>query len=579
MIERFAYARGSRVDDHAVRFSPNLAREPVAFNAELLSPLRFREAISAMHDVVVSDLRFVKRDKSDYEAWKADQAKREALFRREAHRQAEAEIAAKRGIELPKDLKRDFERARRDYWSVRQKYSDYLRKHEPLLWRKLMPCDPVITVAEDVVFFECFSKDESAYGCLSVDRERGFGQSSNFQLGTTNVDYSQDLYEQFQTLRTYRTTRFDLDPEGFGVSTQSLPDYREEKIDLPSSWLRGFMKLQAAMTMPKTRIVLTREVVYSLLAFLKRNIAQRSPRALRFELEPGQPVRLVLEPWEKVFEVFGPPYEGYPTAPIRIWGTRRLLVLARLLPLIESIDVDLLANGLPSFWIARLGDMNFTLGLSGWTTNDWSQGSALDLLQPPRTPSPELISRVAAAMKSRRRATIPELQIDTGEADSYLISASLRSLAQSGQVIYDIAHNRFRYRQVMSQALGEAQLGPGSPELIAAKSLIGSETIDLTQWRNRTKTGELQIGKVKLIDWQDAPNQTRLIVGNVEAKPVEILLDRDDRIKRGKCLCGHFKQFGLRNGPCRHMIALRFVVTAEGRKSYEESYSQHAGNA
>ncbi|HQY88319.1 MAG TPA: hypothetical protein PK402_06650, partial [Tepidisphaeraceae bacterium] len=204
---------------------------------------------------------------------------------------------------------------------------------------------------------------------------------------------------------------------------------------------------------------------------------------------------------------------------------------------------------------------------------------ALDLLQPPRTPSPELISRVAAAMKSRRRATIPELQIDTGEADSYLISASLRSLAQSGQVIYDIAHNRFRYRQVMSQALGDAQLGPGSPELIAAKSLIGSETIDLTQWRNRTKTGELQIGKVKLIDWQDAPNQTRLIVGNVEAKPVEILLDRDDRIKRGKCLCGHFKQFGLRNGPCRHMIALRFVVTAEGRKSYEESYSQHAGNA
>jgi len=40
--------------------APNLAREPVAFDAPLLKPLRFREAMSALHDVVVSDLRFKK---------------------------------------------------------------------------------------------------------------------------------------------------------------------------------------------------------------------------------------------------------------------------------------------------------------------------------------------------------------------------------------------------------------------------------------------------------------------------------------------------------------------------------------
>ena len=34
----------------------------------------------------------------------------------------------------------------------------------------LVPCDPVITVAPDVLFFECFSKDESSYGCLTVER-------------------------------------------------------------------------------------------------------------------------------------------------------------------------------------------------------------------------------------------------------------------------------------------------------------------------------------------------------------------------------------------------------------------------
>ena len=39
-----------------------------------------------------------------------------------------------------------------------------------------------------------------------------------------------------------------------------------------------------------------------------------------------------------------------------------------------------------AFWVARMGEMNLTLGLSGWTTNDWSSGSALQLLAPPVQP-------------------------------------------------------------------------------------------------------------------------------------------------------------------------------------------------
>jgi hypothetical protein len=556
MIQSFIYGGSSglidRPDGRAIRLAPNLAREPVAFDAELLNPLRFREAISALHDVVISDLRFKKRDKTVYLEWKKQQAARDAAVRRDAYQQATRAIEAQRNAPLPGGLQKEYSSALKEYWSLRQKYSDYLRKHDPDLWRKLMPCDPVITVADDVVFFECFSKDESGYGCLSVDRSRGFGLTSNLQLGTTNVDYSQGLYEQFQTLRTYRPTRFNLDPEGFSVETQSVATHREEKIDLPTSWLRGFMKLQAAMTMPTTRVTLTREVVYSLLAFLKRNIARKSPRALRFELEPGQPARMVLEPWEKVFQVFGPVCDGPTTLPIRIWGTRRLLSLARLLPLADSIEVHLLATGLPSFWLVHMGEMTFTLGLSGWTTNDWSRGSALDLLQPPRAPSLDLIAQVAAVMKSRRAATLAEIQAAVGEADEFLVAGALRQLAQTGQVIYDIAHGKYRYRQIISQPLGEAQLGPEDGELAAARVLIAQN-------------------KIELVDRQDGPNLTRVIIGKVAGTPVEILVDPEDRIKRGKCLCGHFKQFGLRNGPCRHMIALRWSASAQGLKAYEQT--------
>ena len=65
-----------------------------------------------------------------------------------------------------------------------------------------------------------------------------------------------------------------------------------------------------------------------------------------------------------------------------------------------------LGTGFPSFWVARMGEMRLTLGLSGWTTNDWTRGSALDLLAPPAKPSRELIARrgrMAARMRGRHR--------------------------------------------------------------------------------------------------------------------------------------------------------------------------------
>jgi hypothetical protein len=313
------------------------------------------------------------------------------------------------------------------------------------------------------------------------------------------------------------------------------------------------MKLQAAMTMPAVRVRLGREVAYSLLAFLKRNKARKSPRALRFELEPGRPPRLVLEPWERAFSsAADPPYDGPATPPVRVWGTRRLLVLARLLPLADEIHVHLLGTGLPTFWVVRLGEMTFTLGLSGWTTNDWSAGSALDMLQPPRAPSPALIDRTAAVLEARRAADLAALKSDVVEYDDAIVLAALRHLAHSGQVIYDLAGGVFRYRQIMSQPLGESQLGPEDPEPAAARQLVAA-------------------GKVELVDRQDGPNLTRVIIGKVESKPVEILVNPDDRIKRGKCLCGHYQKYGLRNGPCRHMIALRWAQSVHGLRALEAS--------
>jgi hypothetical protein len=404
-----------------------------------------------------------------------------------------------------------------------------------------MPCDPVITVAEDVLLFECFSADESSYGCLTVARD-AFGAGANVRLGTTNVDYSWDLYNHFQSLRSYRETRFLVDPQGFEVKTDAAPGYREEKIDLPPGWLRGFMTTQEAMGMPGLGVSLSKEAVYSVLAFLKRHRAKSSPRAVRFELLPGKPPELVLEPWEQRVVSHATKYEGPATEPIRIWGARRLLNLARLLPLAERFDVQLLGTGLPSFWMARMGEMTLTLGLSGWTTNDWTRGSALELLAPPATVTESLLATVSELLKQRRAMSLAQLT-SAAAAREAAVLAVLRRLAISGQVIHDLPNRVYRFRQVMPMALGEEQLGPENPELAGARHLLTSAKAKLES-TERTERG-------------------MLLAGKADGAPVEIMVDLDGRIRRGKCVCGHFRTYGIRNGPCRHMVALRQLGTAD----------------
>ncbi|HVL16280.1 MAG TPA: hypothetical protein VM529_27150, partial [Gemmata sp.] len=318
-------------------------------------------------------MHFKPKDKTAYEAWKKEEAARERRIRTEAVKLKRAELEKEKGKPMPKGLEQQFEKCRKKYWDARSKYSSYLSREDPELWRMLMPYDPVITVSPDVLFFECFSAEESSYGCLNVQRDAFTGES-DVSLGTTNVDYSWRLYEHFQTIRSYRETRFTIDPMGFEVKTSAADDgdYREEKIDLPQSWLRGFATLQSAMSLPAKRVPVSREGLYSLVAFLKRHKAKASPRAVRFELTPGRPVRIVLEPWNREIVLHDTLYPGAHAETIRVWGRDRLRVLGRLLPVLDRVDVFLLGTGLPTFWVCRMGEMQLTLGLSGWTANDWT---------------------------------------------------------------------------------------------------------------------------------------------------------------------------------------------------------------
>ena len=148
MIQSFVYAGHSglveRGGARAIRFAPNLAREAVAFDAPLRHPLRFREAISALHDVVVSDLRWHPKDKTAYKQWAAQQEEM-ALAAAASQQRAVAKQIAQVQAEL-EELRRRSERRTQPFLTARKKYFEYLYQRDRDAWFVL---DPVITVHPD----------------------------------------------------------------------------------------------------------------------------------------------------------------------------------------------------------------------------------------------------------------------------------------------------------------------------------------------------------------------------------------------------------------------------------------------
>ncbi|RAJ79927.1 SWIM zinc finger protein [Chitinophaga dinghuensis] len=545
MLFNYRYSGNSQVFSDAgssgISFAPDTHREPTFFVGKLNKKIAFREAISSLHDVVVSDLRFKPKDKTAYKEWAAQQ---ESLWLAQYMNNYDVDAANDRIKELETSLRlvRDEkDKVMGPFNKAKRQYFDYLYEKDKDAWFVL---DPVISVHPDEVFFECFSQDESTYGKLSANYNV-FREINEFECGTTNIDYSAALYDEFQKIRDYKETDFRIDPGGFQVQTSQEELYHEVKIDLPDSWVRGFLQVSSAMTLPASTFDLHPMDVYNFCSWLRRFKEKKGPRSIRFILEPGKPVRAVFEPWNKEIVCARSLYTGNQAREIRIWGRRRLLILERLIPIAKKFTVHLMGTGLPSFYVADLGDMQFTLGLSGWTANDWSRAGQFDLMAPRAEVSEGEKHKVYNALKSKWMSSGQELAHATG-LNSATVLGALGLFTQAGKVIYDLHTGLYRLRELSREPLPMELLRFSSPEEEQAEVLVRE---------NRVKFSAAEI----------IGSGTQLkgtVTANRAYHPV-MTIDGDERMTNAQCDCDFYRQNKLYKGPCKHMLALRKAYAAK----------------
>lgn len=433
--------------------------------------------------------------------------------------------------------------------------------------------DPVVTLHPDQLLFEAFSQDQSVYVRLAVDPDI-FETEGEVRHGTTNVDFSAWLWGAVGEMRSSRHTWLGIDPEGVELTTVGAGGRFEQKVEIPEPWLQGFLQLQAAMTMPGIRLRVRPVDLLAAIRYLRFTKAKVSPRALRYELLPGEEARLILEPWEKVVPLRGCDHGRDEERIIRTWGRRRLRLIEPLLPFAERVDIYLKGRALPSYYAVKLPGMTFLLGLSGWTARRFSAGG-LELLGELGDEDPADLARARALLVERRTLGVGELA-GALPCDSPLAARLLARLCRQGLALHDLEEQRFRHRELLDEPLDEARLFPPDPRRLQAD-----------RWRaaGQVEVGSCQIRetrKVKKLKTPDGPMTRELIFcdwhvsGRVaDADATEIVINDHGRIIFGTCGCAHFKEHLLNQGPCAHMLAL-FDASADRRREGPTSLAADA---
>ena len=518
-------------------FSPDLNRDPTYFTGILAKPIEFREAISALHDVVVSDMRLEVKDREEYKRWLETRENADLEEAMAYSQQIQAEVKAKR--EELQALEKKHLANMKPFWAARQKYYNYLYRRDYKLWFIL---DPVITVHPDSVFFECFSKDESTFGSLSVNYNV-LESKNDFSCGTTNIDYSDGLYNEFQKIRTYKETKFEIAADGFSVEVEREEAFQEVKIDLPDSWVRGFLQVSSAMSLQHITFDLSPIDIKNICFKLRRKKEILGPRSLRFQLTPGKPVQILFEPWNELLVCKRSIYKGPREEEVRLWGRRRLHILERLIPVSKKFTVKLLGSGMPSFFMADMGDMNFTLGLSGWSANDWSKAGNFDLMAPRADVDDLTKTRVFECLKKHWFATADQISEEL-TLDRTVVLGALSLWTQAGKVIFDLKNHVFRCRELSKDSLPLHKLRFTNEREEAAEKFIKEAAVSLGECSD-TKLGKTLRGSVR------DKNKTY---------EVELIIDKDEALKQAVCQCNFYQQNKLYKGPCEHMLAVRKKV-------------------
>ena len=537
---RFALSQaGSTANSSFVAFGTDLSQEPAFLEGELNNSRAFAMSMLVLGEIVRTDDNTEGPDRTAYQAWVNNEYLKElphAFI--EAQKKLPSLLEQKSNLGAILKAKGEKVAALRAKISIsKRRYYDWLYATNREMWLVL---DPIVSVQKDATYFEAFSRDESVYARVTLPHT-ALKMSTQPTLGTTNIDFSVPLEREFSRARSYRPLTLAVGQQSVALGTESS-GIVEKKIDLPESWVRGLVEVQAALPLTQHTFDIDPLLLSAVLAQLESKKERRGPRALRVVAKNGETVKGFLEPWGVSLPLTLTPWSGKQDFDIKVWGRRRLRALMPVLPNATQVTVSLIADGMPTFWSITMGEIDLTLGLSGWTSQDWASKARFSALAPTSSVTEEMTAKALGALKNLTCASPQIFAVELGVKPA-IASTYLQKLTLIGAAMYDRNTGQYLHRQLFPQ-LDLTRNDDSSREERFGVSLSNESAVVISS--------TLRVRDIK---------EYRAVVSSAkESNAVVIAKDEDLRVTYAQCNCSFFNFNKLKLGPCRHIVATSLAV-------------------
>ena len=193
--------------------------------------------------------------------------------------------------------------------------------------------------------------------------------------------------------------------------------------------------------------------------------------------------------------------------------------------------------------------MSFTLGLSGWSANDWSKSGNFDLMAPRADVDSWTQQLIFDALRENWRET-PDSLAQRLKLSRAAVLGALSAYTQAGRAIYDLNKQVYRVRELSREPLPMERLRFANEREEKATRFLSQNAVHITA-SNIDAAGAFTLQ------------------GNVNDKEKSfnpcLTVDADERIIQAECNCNWHQQNKLYKGPCEHILALRMQYSRQSQ--------------
>lgn len=324
-----------------------------------------------------------------------------------------------------------------------------IRKTDPA---SSLGMDPTISLSEKGLLIEGLSKNGQDMGSIFVPAS-SYETVGDVVLGSSTMEAGPDLLDGLLHVSTKDSLSLAIGSDLTSTEkTEKFFGAVDKSFRHPNDWKREILQFLAASGLENNaKARFNRIDLYNVLRHLRLNKPDKADKtaskALRFVLINGVNPEIHLEPWGvKITSPIGR-YRGQRSACLEFYDRDKLVRLEPLLPYITHVDVHIMGEALPAFWILNSDVVSYTYATLGYKTSNWARGLLRDQILRRDTENPTGYVPVIEALQTARHADVDQLSASTGLPSSVVQAALVRGI-QLGVVAPNAGVGGFQHREI-----------------------------------------------------------------------------------------------------------------------------------